>query len=104
MNDGPKRWHPKSFGPWPVAGVAGPSVTTTPSRPHRDVRPFSQGTVTITLKYALPYCTFDACRTGEPSPRGADTNRRPAVGCTLTAGILDDRVAMHSFIPTSFRP
>lgn len=65
---------------------------------------------------AIPYTLrplirspFDACYTGErfPGPRGreADTkNRRQANGCTPTAGILDDQVAMLSFILILSRP
>ena len=39
MNDGPKRWH--RLITLARGGVARPTATTTPSRPH--VRPFSQG-------------------------------------------------------------
>lgn len=131
MNDGAQALAPKSLfnlvGPTrgradPLAPVAGPTATTiililkpqSPTRPR--VPSFSQAfqTATTALKsqirvYGPSYVSFDACRTGEPFPRASrgptvDANRRPAIGCTRTAGILDDRVAMHSFIPTSSRP
>ena len=78
----------------------------------RSARPTSGFQVETRFKHASdplrPLHTFDAsCRSGELFPRGPDTdinNRQPAIGSTRTAGILDGKVAMPSFILSLSRP
>jgi hypothetical protein len=98
-----------------------PARSKSLSKPQSPTRPFAYSQVSkrqpITLKLASdtlrplirPFVlSLDACCTGErfPRPRGreADTNSRPATGCTPTVGTLDSQVAMLSFILNLSRP
>lgn len=100
----------RSPGSPPPPSILKPQSPTRPSRTSCVLLRASKRQRPSNTVYDPLYVSIDAWRTGEPFPRAAcgpadvDTNRRPAIGCIRTAGILDGRVATRSFILTLSRP